>query len=92
MGGAHQVDDVVQLEEVADLVAAVDEADQPRADLGRHGVDGVADDVVQQLVGVPRLAASLSSAARSRRRLFQDKALHLVSATDPTGSTPAPDT
>ena len=55
----HQVNDVIELEQIPDLVAAVDERDEPGADLGRHAVDGIADDVVQQLVGVPRLAAAL---------------------------------
>ena len=49
-GMAHQVNDVIQLEEVADLVAAVDEADEPGAHLGRNRVNGVANDVVQQLI------------------------------------------
>ena len=61
--GTHQVNDVIQAEEVPDLIAAVDEADEPGAHLGRNRVDGIANDVVQQLVGVACLAAALSSTA-----------------------------
>ena len=56
---AHQVNDVIELEQIPDLIAAVDKRDEPGANLRRYAVDGIADDVVQQLVGVPRLSAAL---------------------------------
>ena len=46
----HQIDDVIQLQQVPDFIAAVDQRNQPRANLGRHRVNGIADNVVQQLV------------------------------------------
>jgi len=56
---AHQVNNIVQLEQVPDLITAVHQGNQPRAHLGRNCIDSIADDVVQQLVGMPRLTASL---------------------------------
>ena len=61
----HQVNDIIQLQQVPDLVAAVHQRDEPRADLRGHRVDRIADDVVQQLVGVPRLAAALQPCSNS---------------------------
>jgi hypothetical protein len=61
---AHQVDDIVQLEQVANLLARVDEANEAGAHLWRDRLDSVADDAVQQLVGVPGLAAALRTPAK----------------------------
>jgi len=58
---AHQVNNIIQLEQVPDLISAVHQGNQPRAHLGRNCIDSIADDVVQQLIGMPRLTASLQA-------------------------------
>lgn len=58
-GGACQVDNIIQLEQLTDLAACADQAHRVRANLGGDCYNRIADDPVQQLIAVPRLAAAL---------------------------------